>query len=174
MGCCQALSGIARDCGNSIGGIKRAWAACYDQAQTPTVTGGQITAFPTGIEWHEYEFRRQTGSVTSTITRDDTSGTLYYENAIVLQFLKQETTKRIEINALAQSDTVWAIEDNNDKIWYLGFDFPVSLNEGTAETGTALGDFNGYNITLNDLSRELPYEVTGAAKDSLLNPESGS
>jgi hypothetical protein len=167
-GCCIALTGITRDCDNSVGGIRRAWGACFDDVQSPTVTDGMITAIIGGATaWSLYEFRKETGSATSTFTRDDATGSLYYSTDIVFQFSKLETSKRIEINAIAQSDTAWIIEDNNGRFWYFGYFSPVTLSDGTAETGTAFADFNGYNVTLNDLSRELPYEVSATAAATL-------
>lgn len=172
MGCCQTLTGILRDCESNIGGIKRAWIACYDNVSSPTVADEMITAIGTPTtEWHEFEFKKQTGSVTTTITKDDTTGSLYYESVIVLQFARQETSKRIEINSLAISDLAIIIQDNNNRYWYLGYDWGVTLTDGTAETGTAFTDLNGYNITLTDVSRELPYEVTDEAMQPLLTEE---
>lgn len=168
MGCCITLTGIARDCGSSIGGIKRAWGACFDEVGTPTVTAEIITALGSTSGWKEFEFRKQTGSVTQTITNDAAIGSSYVESEIVFQFSKQETPKRIEINAIAQGDTAWIIQDNNDRYWYFGYDNPVNLSAGTAETGTNFADLNGYNITLSDLSKQLAYEVSASAMSSLI------
>lgn len=169
MGCCIALTGISRDCGSNIGGIKRAWGACHDDAGTPTLTSGVITALGSTSGWKEFEFRKQTGSVTQTVTNDLTVGSSYIESEITFQFTQQETSKRIEVDALSKSDTSWIIQDNNDRFWYFGFDYPVNMSAGTAETGTAFGDLNGYNITLSDTSKELAYEVSESAMSSLLS-----
>lgn len=168
MGCCITLSGITRDCGSNIGGIKRAWGACHDEAGKPTLSSEMITALGSSNVWKEFEFRKQTGSVTQTITNDLTVGSSYVESEITFQFTQQETAKRIEIEAMAKGDTAWIIQDNNDRFWYFGFDYPVNMSAGTAETGTAFGDLNGYNITLSDTSKELAYEVSGTAMSSLI------
>lgn len=172
MACCGTLQGIPLDCERGVGGIIKAWIACRDNINV-TIADGEITAIsPSDLDtWHEFLFRKQTGSVTTTITTDDAAGTLYYESAIVLQFTKQETSKRLAINALGLSDLAIIIQDSNKRYWYFGYDYGVTLTDGSAETGTALADFNGYNITLTDLSRELPYEVTPEAMESILNPE---
>ncbi|MCD8030850.1 MAG: hypothetical protein LUF04_04290 [Bacteroides sp.] len=167
MGCCVSLQGIIRDCENGIGGIRRAWGVCFDKVGKPTVTNNKISAISNPSEWEEFEFRKQTGSVTTTITREDANGSLYFESAIVLQFSKQETVKRIEINAIAAGDTAWIIQDNNDVYWYFGFDYAVTLSDGTAETGTSFGDLNGYSITLNDLAKQMPYEVDETAMKAI-------
>lgn len=168
--CCVQLAGIVRNCDNNIGGIKRAWGACFDEAGAPTIADNMITALGNRDVWYLYEFRKETGSVTTTITRDDTIGSLYYSSDIVFQFAKQETVKRIEVMAITQGDTSWIVEDNNGKFWYFGLDFPVTSTDGSAETGTAFADFNGYNLTLNDVQKQLPYEVAAEAMAPLINP----
>lgn len=169
-GCCRSLKGFIKDCNSSMGGIRRAWIACWSEVQTPTVEDDMITALGgTGnTSWYEYEFIKNTGSVTSTFNQAGDAGTSYVESVIVLQFTKQETAKRIEINNLAVSDVAVIIEDANHKFWYFGFDDYVTLTDGTAETGTARADFNGYNISLTDESEELPYELSQSAINQLL------
>ncbi|MCC8187427.1 MAG: hypothetical protein LIP08_07940 [Bacteroides sp.] len=169
MGCCVSLNGIIRGCDNSIGGIRRAWATCDDEAGKPTISNDIITAIPDPEAWSEYEFRKQTGSVTQTGSRDDATGSQYWNIEIVLQFSKQETEKRLEINAIALSDSRWIIEDNNGRYWYFGHFYPVTIADGaTAETGTAFDDFNGYNITLTTVSDVLAYEVSEKAMEDFL------
>lgn len=168
-GCCLTLAGIVKDCNAGMGGIDKAYIACHTDVSGVTVTEGMITAITATPEsFKEYEFRKQTGSVTTTINSDTSVGSVYFESAIVLQFAKQETAKRLEIAALAQADLVVIIKDNNGKYWYFGKDFGVTLSEGTGETGTAFGDFNGYNITLTDMSREYPFEVSEDAMNDIV------
>ena len=42
------------------------------------------------------------------------------------------------------------------------------MTAGTAGTGTAKGDKNGYDLTLTDLSNTLPYEVTKAVAEGII------
>lgn len=172
MGCCRELSGLNRSCERGTGGIRRAWIACYDSVTDPTLTADMISSIGTPTSaWHLYEFRKQTGSFTTTLTTDAAAGSLYYSTAIVLQFSQMEAMKRTEIEAIAESDTRVIVEDNNGRYWYFGFDNYVELTDGTAETGTAFGDFNGYNITLEDISQKPPYEVSAAGMAPLLTGE---
>lgn len=157
------------DCAGSKGGIQKAWIACYDNVSKPTITAGVITALGTPTsEWKEYEFKLQTGSADTTITRDDTSGTSYFQTAIILQFHRQETAKRIEINALAFDDVAVIILDSNGEYRYFGISEPVMLTEGTISTGTSRDDLNGYNITLTSVEDFAPYHVTEGAMAPLL------
>ncbi|MCD8041518.1 MAG: hypothetical protein LUH10_00485 [Tannerellaceae bacterium] len=168
MGCCGLFSGIARDCDANVGGIKRAWIACYDAVTDKIVTNDQISVikFDEGA-FCEFQFRKQTGSVSQSYQLGD-NGTSYYEQTITFVFAKQETEKQIEINALAISDLVVIIEDNNGKFWYFGFDNPVTLSANEAESGTAFGDFNGYTVTLLGTDWQLAYEVTDTAMKSII------
>lgn len=170
MGCCEQFSGLMRDCDGNVGGIKRCWIACYDQVTGKTITADQISAieFESGA-FKEFEFRKQTGSVTQSFQLGD-NGSQYYEQTITLVFRKQETPKRIEINALAISDIVVIIEDNNGKFWYFGYDNYVTLTANEAETGTAFSDLNGYTITLLGTDYQLAYEVTEEAMQAIINP----
>lgn len=167
MGCCLTLSGITRSCESSMGGIMRAWIACYDEVTTKTVTNRVITALADISAFKEYEFRKQTGSFTTTITVDDTTGTRYYSTDIIIQFLRQEADKHAEIAALAANDLVIVVEDSNGIGWFFGYDFPVEMSEGTEETGTAFGDFNGYNITLQGTSKDNVFTVSETVLNSL-------
>ncbi len=168
MGCCIAFSGIARDCDANVGGIKRVWIACYDEVTGKTLTNNQVSAI-TFVDkaFKEFQFRKQTGSVTQSFQLGD-NGTGYYEQTITLVFSKQETEKQIEINTLAVSDMVVIIEDNNGKYWYFGFDNTVTLSANEAETGTAYGDFNGYTVTLLGTDWQLAHEVTEGAMKSII------
>ena len=68
-------------------------------------------------------------------------------------------TRAVAINALAQNELVAIVKDANNKFWYLGMNEAVTATTGDGVTGTARGDRNGYSITLQDNSHEMPYEV---------------
>ena len=74
-------------------------------------------------------------------------------------FNRMETTKRIEITALAQGELVVIVKDANGLYWLLGEYEPVVISAGDGLTGTARADRNGYSITLQDNSPEMPSEI---------------
>lgn len=161
MACSITMTGIAAECKDSIGGIKAAYIAEHADLASLTETSNVITAITmaTGKTFKPFVFRKETGNFTSTINSDDAAGTTFVQSEIVLQFTKQETAKRLEIAALMVGNCAVIIEDGNGKYWFFGEDFPVVLTAGSAASGTAMGDFNGYNITLTDKSKALPKEV---------------
>ena len=163
MSCVQTLSGITRDCLANIGGIRAVWLANYANVDALTEASGAITAISmlNSEKFKEYQFARNTASLTSTNTVNAENGTSYVESDLVMVFNRMDTSKRLEVVAMAQGELVAIVEDNNSNLWYLGHDFPLVLSSGEGVTGTARGDRNGYSVTLHDTSDEMPMPFTG-------------
>lgn len=177
MSCSQVLNGITLGCETSVGGIKEVYIAKYADVDQPTVsetdgTKGMITAITMNGDatFKKYEFRKQTGSMTSTLNVDETAGINYVSTEVSLVFTKMETAKRIEMSALAMQQLVVIVKDGNNKYWYLGYDDYVSAVAGSGNSGTAKGDSNNYSITLKDESDTFPYEVKEDIIANLLVP----
>lgn len=161
MACNQTLSGLVRDCNPSMGGIVEALIANSIDVSEVTITDNEVSAITMAqsAKFKRYAFARNTGSLSSNYTIDQATGVRYVASDLVLQFNRMETAKRVEISALAQNDLVVIVKDANGKYWYLGYDEPVNATAGDGLTGTARADRNGYSITLQDNSHEMPYEV---------------
>ena len=167
----NTLAGIAGSCESNQGGIIEVYINHFDQVEDVTVESDKITTVTlktSGEKFHKYNFKRNTGSLTSTYTIDPANGVSFVTSDLSLVFAKQDTAKRIEISALALDDLVVIVKDANQKYWYLGYNEPVQASAATAQTGTNRTDGNNYNITLQDTSLTLPYEVDAAAIASLL------
>lgn len=166
------LSGLSTDCSTSLGGIKRVWITQYSNVTAVTVDEltDQITAITLGSggSWHQYEFRKNTGSLTSTLNVDETTGVNYVSNELALVFTKMETKKRAEIAAMSIGHLAVVVEDSNGLYWFLGKDDYVSASAGTGVTGTAKGDQNAYTITLSTDSESYPYELSADAIAAIL------
>ena len=169
MGCSlYSLKGIPQSaCQTNLAGIKKAYIAAYDGIASVAVSANSVeqTYVITGItmtgdsKFYAYNFAKQTGSLTSTLTKDETNGTRYYTNVAALQFSKLEARKHLEFSALAAEPVALIVEDNNGKKWYVGYDSYASATEGTAQTGQSFDDLNGYNISLSAQSAYLPIEI---------------
>lgn len=170
MACNQTLSGLVRDCNPSMGGIVEALIANSVDVTGVTITDNEVSAITMAqsAKFKRYAFARNTGSLSSNYTIDQATGVRYVASDLVLQFNRMETAKRVEISALAQNDLVVIVKDANGKYWYLGYDEPVNATAGDGLTGTARADRNGYSITLQDNSHEMPYEVDPDIVDALV------
>jgi len=163
------LAGINTGCKDNMGGIKEVYIVKKDSIEGVTVSQDQISAISmaASAKWCTYKFRKGTSQFTSTMTTDEAAGTMSFETVLALQFSKQDTAKRLEIMALCMDEVAAIVLDNNGKYWFLGYDNPVTATSATGQTGTAFGDFGGYNIELTDNSKGLPYEVTAEAISNL-------
>lgn len=166
----QTITGIEKDCSTSKGGINVVYLLNYDDVTDVQVAEGKITGITVaeGKAFLAYNFRKGTGSMTSTLNVDPANGVNYVTTDLVLQFLKMDTAKRIEMSALAVNELVAIVKDANGVYWYLGYDEPISATAGDGSTGTARGDGNRYSITLQDASSTFPYEIEATVVAGLI------
>ena len=166
------LSGLNNICKeSSFGGIKEVLIALYDDVASTSVDESSHLLTPTMVtekKFKQYKLLKSTGSLTSTLNTSETASS-YFTNEVSLQFMKMETSKRLEIMALMMSACAVIVKDSNDKYWYLGKDNYVEASAGTATTGTASSDANHYELTLTDTSTELPYEVDSTVISSIID-----
>lgn len=165
MACNITLSGIPVDCQPSLGGIKKVYIADYNDVASVTVSDDEITGITMNAtkKFKTYNFRKNTGSLTSTLNVDDTTGNNYVTNVVSLVFSKMETAKRVEIAAMSVGQMAIIVEDCNGKLWYIGKDDYASATNGSANSGTAKSDANGYTIEISADSDTYPLEVQAAA-----------
>ena len=164
MACNVTLTGIALDCGTNLSGIKAIYLANDASVGNVTVSEEQITAIDASAgTFYEYIPAKNTGSLTKTLTKDESTGVMYYTNEVVAQFNKMETKKRTELSNIDRGQFKAIVLDSNGKYWFLGYDNYVSASAVTGQTGAGLDDGNFYTLTLTDISAELPYEVKSEA-----------
>lgn len=169
------LNGITLGCGGNMGGIKKVWLSdfdafkvTYDEKEDGTRTAITAIELLEGATLKEYQFRKGTANMTSTVTMDDTLGTFSVGTDLNLQFSKMESNKRLEIMAMCLTPAAAIVLDNNDKYWFLGSDNYVGASAASGETGTASGDFGGYKATLHDEARQFPFEISKEIVEGLL------
>lgn len=163
MSCLQTLNGISNSCQANLGGLKRAWIGNFDNF-TVTVDETQhtvtaLTGTSSAATLYEYQFNRQTGSISSQLSVDEGNDVRYYTNTANLVFTRMEASKHAEMEALGRGHLLGIFEDANGKFWLMGADNYMSGSEQTAQSGTAFSDLNGYNTTLSQISAHLPYEI---------------
>lgn len=169
--CPITLNGIALDCENNKGGIKVAYVAPYEDvtATVDKVTGMVETLTIAGDgKFKAYQFRKNTGSMNSTLTADETNGLNYVTTEISLVFTKMSTAKRLEMAALSLGQLAVVVEDSNGIYWLCTVDDYASASAGSGETGTAKGDRNAYTLTLSVENDSYPVEVPASVMNDLI------
>lgn len=161
MGCSVTLAGIASDCSNNKGGVKAVYLANKSDVTSVDVSDNVITAITmtASAKFKKYDFRKDSATMTSTLTVGDNGGSNYISTVLSMSFNRMEAAKRLEMNAMAMGELVALVEDRNGTVFYLGYDDPIKASNGTGETGDVRTSVNQYTIELTDESDDFPYTV---------------
>ena len=164
------LNSFDARCDVSVGGIKRILIGNRDEVTKVTVdeTTGKITTITTSAKFAEWRFRKNTGSLTSTVTSDPAIGNTFATTDLNLQFTKAEAQKRLDIQSAINANSVVIVEDMYGQYIYLGLENDVTVTNATMVTGTTMSDLNGFTLTLQDVATELPRFVDPTIIDGLL------
>lgn len=161
MACNQTISGLVSDCSTSKGGVSEVYLANYEDVTDITVTDGMVKGITmaSGKKFHRYYFRPGTSSMTSTLNIDNSAGVNFVQTVLTMLYSRMETTKRVEMSALAVNDLRAIVKDANGVFWLLGEEEPVVAQAADGQTGTAKTDANRYSISLEDNNSTFPKEI---------------
>ena len=159
MACTITLSGLTNDCAANLSGLTKILVANYDSAKLTKGEDGAVTVGE-GATFYEYIPAKNTGSLTKTLTKNDTTGVLYYTNEVVAQFNKMSIDNAKEIEELAKGRLVLIAVDKNGMNWALGVDDSVSVSAVSGQTGAGIDDGNFWTITFTEYSQSPAYHVT--------------
>jgi len=164
---CLLTQSIALDCKDAVGGIKSIHLVNWAKTGF-TVASGEVTATTiVSGDVYTYDIPKATGSMANTTNVSVENGTVYNSTDVVFRLRRMSTTKRNEMKLLAQGRTFCIVKNNNDEYWLVGRESGCEVSAMTANSGTAFGDMNGYEITLQAMDSEQPYKLSGAVVTSL-------
>lgn len=127
-----------------MGGIKSVYLANYENVTGVVSSSGVISSIAKANNGRFYLFN---------LTRGTSSATEEFNDDIAT---------RNQVAILAQATLVAVIEDRNGKYWYYGKESGLMRAGGSAATGTAGGDRNGYEVILTGEEREMALEVNSS------------
>lgn len=173
---CDITSGFELACRDNVGGIKN----LYILSGSVTSVAGEDSGLLTGITgsgiFYTFELTRQTGDFTETITPSLENGTVFYEQVVNAPFHKLQSATRNQVKVLAQNPDLKIIvetnngeEDSVGKFFYAGQRNGLTLSGGTAASGTAFGDLNGYTLTFTGQEPLPASEVSGSVLADILD-----
>ncbi len=163
--CGITLKGIDFACKDSVGGIKNVWLADWNAAAPYLSSSRYYTSSITAFKL--YRFRVGNGAMNSTLNADEANGTVYVQTDLNMRFTKLTEDSRNEIAEILRGNVAAIVETNTGEYYGLGLEHPLTFTSGTAQTGANLGDFAGYDITVQDYCSTLPYLVAEALIASL-------
>lgn len=166
MSCSNLTGGFTLDCNDSQGGIEKLFIA-NGPVESITETAGVVSAITVGgsalvpADFFTFETPRQTSSLTETATPSQENGTVTYDQALTMIFNKLEAEKRNQLLLMAESTSMVVVaKDNNGKYWSIGLERGAYMTSGTATSGVAYADRNGYEVVISGMEKYPIYEVS--------------
>ena len=155
---CYISSGVTLGCSDGIGGIKTIYIVGgggaftgYTSSASGAITGITST---TGTTLYTFQLKRNTSSLTQTITKNYENGSIYFDQDLKAVFYKYDQQKRNEVKILSQNDNLQIIaEDQNGVLYLLGQENGMYLSGGSAATGQNFGDKNGYDLEFKGMEK---------------------
>ncbi len=155
--------GRLEPCKSFVGGLKAVYFVNWGDATgyTYDVTDtDEITAVAGTPSAYKYELKGA-NTFTQNVVTSREAGTTYYEQVLELTFkgLTVKTNKELKILAYGRPQVL--VEDNNGNIFYAGLENGMDVTGGTVVTGGAMGELNGYTLTLTG-QEKVPANFLGA------------
>lgn len=169
MACALTQGFTTFDCKDNVGGVKAVWFINYSDVTAVTEASGVVSAITkaSGKVFYKYLLVRNTASFTETITGNIENGTVFFDQSLVVVLNKLQANTRNEILLLSRNTMMAVVEDQNGKYWLAGKLNGLDLLTGSAGTGTAAGDRNGYSLTFSGSEREMAVEVSSTVISGL-------
>lgn len=156
MACGTLASGRSEPCKDFVGGIKAFYVGAFDDTQvfTEDATSGLVDELGTAQTYYQYDVRHASGLVT-TINSSRETGTVFYESVLSVTLKGINADDKTEMEKLFKQRLHVIVTDNNGKNFVLGTEFGAEV-AGTFQTGNAMGELYGYNLTLTSQERRMP------------------
>jgi hypothetical protein len=169
---CSLTQGYTLGCRDSVGGIKEIRFIEFALVTGIALSSGNVA---TGIttsgsaKFWKYQLPKQTSQFTETVNPSTENGTLFYQQDLQVVLNKMDASLRNELLLLAQNRLIAIVLDRNGAYWMLGRNNGLELSAGTAQTGTAMGDRNGYDMTFTALEESPMVTVSSGIVAALTN-----
>ena len=156
---CDIANGRLEACKDAISGLLNIYFINYGDLNTlssSVVFDGddQITTWYTAtqINLYKYELKGANG-FEQTIQTSRDNGTTFFEQVLTVQLKKQDIATHKNVKLLAYGRPRIVVETRDHQFFLAGLEQGCDVTAGTVSSGTAMGDFNGYNLTFTAMER---------------------
>ena len=164
---CLISSSFALDCKDSVGGVKAIYLVNWASTGF-TVASGEVTATTIASgDVYKYEVPKASSSMVVTTNVSTENGTSFNSAEISFKLRRLSTSKRNELKLLAQTRVFAIVRTNNDEYYLAGKEYGCDVTKMTSNTGTAMGDFAGYDVALSAIEAEAPYKLQSSVVTTL-------
>lgn len=169
---CALTQDYSFGCDVGTGGLKEVYFIELENIDSVTESSGTLTAITkeSGKVFRKYQLVLETANFEEGIVGNRQNGTIYYDQKGTIVLNKQQVAVRNEIMLLAKNNLVAVVKDNNDTYRLYGRVHGLKLETGSAATGTAWGDRNGYTLNFTGKEAELAPFVQTSVIATLQTP----
>ena len=171
---CDIIGGRTEQCKDAVSGLHAIYMINYGDLDIPSVatygTGDftdQITAI-TGGTTSLYKFElKGANSFEQTINSSRDNGTTFFQQDLAIQLKRQDVKSTKNIKLISYGRPRIIVHARGDQFFLMGLDQGCDVTAGTISSGSALGDFNGYSLTLSAME-ELPANMINCTTEAEL------
>lgn len=154
-------SGYTLDCNakDNVGGLAEVLLANKCDVDTITVLDGVVTAITmkTAKQFYKFQLTKATSGFTLTPTANAQNGTSFFAESLTLIINKMKSATSKIFNGLVQGTFVAIAKDRNGEYVMLGKENGLDVTGGTAGSGTASADRNGYEGQFTGEEKEITH-----------------
>jgi len=165
MAVCDITAGRLISCKDAIGGLRKVYFINYDDMGEADYTydadGETITAVAGIPQAFEYDLHLG-NDLTQNITSSPENGTTYFEQVLSLTLKKLSQADNPQIRQLTYGHPHVMVLDQMGNYMLVGALNGADVTGGTAVTGNAMGDLNGYTLTFTAQEKTLANFYTGS------------
>ena len=154
---CDIANGRLEACKDGISGLDAVYFINYGINYPTDVTfsavAGQedvIIGIDNVTNLYKWELKGA-NSFEQTIQTSRDNGTTFFEQAIVAQFKVLDITTHKTVKLLAYGRPHIVVRTRSGNFFLAGLERGCDVTAGTISSGTAMGDFNGYNLTFTGM-----------------------
>jgi len=177
---CDIANGRLEACKDSVSGLDAIYIINYgDYNPDPAALGGDVTYSATaGLEdviteianvATVYKFElKGANSFEQTIQTSRDNGTTFFEQALTIQLKRQDAATHKTIKLLAYGRPHIIVRTRGNQFFIAGLQRGCDVTAGTVSSGSAMGDFSGYNLTFTGMENVPANFLNCSAEDTLL------
>lgn len=160
---CDIAQGRLEACKSGVSGLDAIYFINFgDFNPDPTTAGGDVLYSTTsGYEdtisdianvasLYKFELKGA-NSFEQTIQTSRDNGTTFFEQVLTVQLKKQDVATHKTVKLLAYGRPHIVVKTRDNQFFIAGLQRGCDVTAGTISSGTAMGDFNGYNLTFTGM-----------------------
>jgi hypothetical protein len=160
---CNLTDGYVLGC-SSIGGLEKVYIGEWQEGITAVYNScGQITGITTtGLTVYQFEQDIEFAGLTQAGNYSRENGTVFYQSDLAIKLIGLDCNVRNNMIQLGRSPLFACVKSNAGDWYFLGLETSGRASAGNANTGTALGDMNGLDLTMTWKSANGAYLMNGS------------